>query len=66
MSAIKAFLSPKLRAFQIYGANTEVGKTIFSTALCRQAAKRLDSKSNSGVNYIKPVSTGEFQDADIK
>ncbi|CAJ1329718.1 unnamed protein product, partial [Effrenium voratum] len=46
------------RAVLVYGANTDVGKTVASAALCRHglAAGRL-------VTYIKPVQTGTETDA---
>jgi len=52
-------LSLSLHLHQIFGANTDVGKTIFSTALCL-ASSSVDSK----VHYLKPVSTGAANDAD--
>lgn len=52
-------LWPHMRALQVYGANTDVGKTIFSTLLCR-AFLRLVPR----VHYLKPVSTGSLADAD--
>lgn len=48
-----------LRIHQIFGANTDVGKTIFATALIRASAQR-----GNNVFYLKPVSTGPTQDAD--
>ncbi|KAG6821151.1 hypothetical protein H0H93_005371 [Arthromyces matolae] len=47
-----------LRVHQIFGANTDVGKTILTTALVRSAAK------NNPAYYLKPVSTGDLADAD--
>lgn len=52
-------LWPRLRTLQIYGANTGVGKTIFSTVLCRAFQKKLQR-----VKYIKPISTGPDEEAD--
>ncbi|ORY77421.1 onanonoxo-7-onima-8-eninoihtemlysoneda [Protomyces lactucae-debilis] len=43
-------------AYTLFGANTEVGKTIFSTLLVRALAPK--------VRYIKPVSTGPLDEAD--
>src|ERR1700760_3906099 len=60
MFAIGAALWPKLRAFQIYGANTNVGKTIASAILCRASHERLKLKTH----YLKPVSTGPLNEAD--
>jgi bifunctional dethiobiotin synthetase / adenosylmethionine---8-amino-7-oxononanoate aminotransferase len=48
-----------LRIHQIFGANTDVGKTILTTALVRASAQR-----GKNVFYLKPVSTGPLQDAD--
>ncbi|KAK8873088.1 dethiobiotin synthetase [Apiospora arundinis] len=50
-----------LRVYQIYGANTDVGKTIFTTALCNAASKLY---SNDLTGYLKPVSTGPGDAAD--
>ena len=57
-------LSPLRRALpslQIYGANTDVGKTVMSTVLCKALAHRSPSEN---VWYLKPVSTGPPADAD--
>ena len=48
-----------LRIHQVFGANTDVGKTIFATALVRTSAHR-----GHNVLYLKPVSTGGIEDAD--
>jgi dethiobiotin synthetase/adenosylmethionine--8-amino-7-oxononanoate aminotransferase len=48
-----------LRIHQIFGANTDVGKTILTTALVRASAER-----GNNVFYLKPISTGPIQDAD--
>jgi dethiobiotin synthetase/adenosylmethionine--8-amino-7-oxononanoate aminotransferase len=58
---ISSPLSRSLRVFQIYGANTDVGKTIVSTLLCKALRNRSESE---GVWYLKPVSTGALLDAD--
>jgi len=50
-----------LRVLQIYGANTNVGKSIVSTLLCK--AFKIKSPSH-GVLYLKPISTGPLEDAD--
>lgn len=52
-------LFPHLRIHQIYGANTDVGKTIFSTILCLTNAA-----AGNRVFYLKPVSTGSLVDSD--
>ncbi|GBE88489.1 onanonoxo-7-onima-8-eninoihtemlysoneda [Sparassis latifolia] len=48
-----------LRVHQVFGANTNVGKTILTSALVRASA----AKGNT-VYYLKPVSTGPMEDAD--
>ncbi|KAJ4477139.1 PLP-dependent transferase [Lentinula aciculospora] len=53
-----SLLSKNLRIHQIFGANTNVGKTILTTALVRASAARGDTY------YYKPVSTGPIDDAD--
>ncbi|KAF8320284.1 PLP-dependent transferase [Clavulina sp. PMI_390] len=47
-----------LRTHLIFSANTDVGKTIFATALVRASAAAL------AVHYLKPVSTGPAHEAD--
>ncbi|PSN61822.1 PLP-dependent transferase [Corynespora cassiicola Philippines] len=49
-----------LLAVQVYGANTGVGKTVFSTLLGAHFARR----PKWDVQYIKPVSTGPLDEAD--
>lgn len=63
MPPIGSTLWRNFRAYQVYGANTDVGKTIFSTLLCRAVGKH-DPSAN--VWYLKPVSTGSQDDADIR
>ena len=50
-----------LRAYQIYGANTNVGKTIMSTILTKAFKHKFPSQN---VWYLKPVSTGPLDEAD--
>ncbi|PPJ57852.1 hypothetical protein CBER1_00058 [Cercospora berteroae] len=59
MRTIGSVLWPKFRVLQIYGANTGVGKTIFSSILCRAFRKKLEN-----VKYLKPISTGPLKEAD--
>ncbi|PYH48131.1 adenosylmethionine-8-amino-7-oxononanoate aminotransferase [Aspergillus saccharolyticus JOP 1030-1] len=47
-----------LRAHQVYGANTDVGKTIVSTLLCKAL------QPQGPVSFLKPVSTGPLDEAD--
>ncbi|EGN99050.1 hypothetical protein SERLA73DRAFT_73624 [Serpula lacrymans var. lacrymans S7.3] len=52
-------LFKNLRVHQIFGANTDVGKTILTSALVRASTIK-----NNTVYYLKPVSTGAPEDAD--
>lgn len=61
MAPVGAQLWRALRAHQVYGANTEVGKTILTTVLCNSASKNWE---NDHVSYLKPVSTGPQDEAD--
>ncbi|KAE8355488.1 pyridoxal phosphate-dependent transferase [Aspergillus coremiiformis] len=61
MSPVGAALWRSLRAHQVYGANTDVGKTIVSTVLCN-AIQRQTSQNQAA--FLKPVSTGPLDDAD--
>ncbi|KAI0749859.1 onanonoxo-7-onima-8-eninoihtemlysoneda [Daedaleopsis nitida] len=54
-----SLLFKHLRIHQIFGANTDVGKTILTSALVRASASMGHS-----VQYLKPVSTGPMSDAD--
>lgn len=56
-----ALLWRSLRLYQVYGANTDVGKTIFSTILCK-GAKTL--RPHEEVAFLKPVSTGPEDESD--
>ncbi|CEI42171.1 unnamed protein product [Fusarium venenatum] len=59
MAPVPALLWRSLRTHQVYGANTDVGKTIFSTILCNSASKKGDKTW-----FLKPVSTGAADEAD--
>ncbi|KAL4945114.1 hypothetical protein BDV06DRAFT_55713 [Aspergillus oleicola] len=61
MAPVGAALWRSLRAHQVYGANTDVGKTIVSTILCN-AVNRRKLKEKSA--FLKPVSTGPLDEAD--
>ncbi|KAJ1327008.1 bifunctional dethiobiotin synthetase [Microdochium nivale] len=56
-----AMLWRHLRIFQIWGSNTDVGKTILATTLCKSAAKHYGRER---VSFLKPVSTGPPLEAD--
>jgi len=60
MQRIGAALWPSLQVYQLYGANTNVGKTIVSTLLCNALLRSHETR----VHYIKPVSTGPPDSAD--
>jgi hypothetical protein len=49
------------KLLQIYGANTNVGKTIVSTILCNAFQRRAP---RGATLYLKPVSTGPLEEAD--
>lgn len=55
-------LSPDLRQHVIFGANTDVGKTLVSTGLVRASLQG----SSSVVNYIKPLQCGGSDQAFVE
>ena len=57
----RSLLWRSLRIHQVYGANTEVGKTVISTLFCK-AARRFWPREQTA--FLKPVSTGALNDAD--
>ncbi|RAL02658.1 adenosylmethionine-8-amino-7-oxononanoate aminotransferase [Aspergillus ibericus CBS 121593] len=60
MPPVGAALWRSLRAHQVYGANTDVGKTIVSTVLCNA----INQQKSSPAAFLKPVSTGPLDEAD--
>lgn len=56
-----SLLFKHLRVHQVFGANTDVGKTILTSALARASAVK-----NNTVFYLKPISTGPLDEADDK
>ncbi|KAK8870003.1 dethiobiotin synthase [Kwoniella newhampshirensis] len=61
-------LFPNLRIHQVFGANTEVGKTLLTTALVRASASRYAAHlkhPEKRVFYLKPVSTGPDEESDV-
>lgn len=54
-----SLLYKNLRIHQVFGANTDVGKTVLTSALVRASAA-----AGHSVYYLKPVSTGPMSDAD--
>jgi dethiobiotin synthetase/adenosylmethionine--8-amino-7-oxononanoate aminotransferase len=64
MARVPGGLWKNLIALQIYGANTGVGKTVFSTLLGAHFGSVDSNKLTWRVQYIKPVSTGPANEAD--
>lgn len=58
---MSSVLYRSLRLYQVYGANTNVGKTVFSTILSRALVKNFEKEATW---YVKPVSTGPDDEAD--
>ncbi|WWD15718.1 dethiobiotin synthase [Kwoniella shandongensis] len=61
-------LYPNFRIHQVFGANTEVGKTLLTTALVRATASRYAAtlkQPEKRVFYLKPVSTGPDEESDV-
>ncbi|RKF63555.1 Bifunctional dethiobiotin synthetase/7,8-diamino-pelargonic acid aminotransferase, mitochondrial [Erysiphe neolycopersici] len=50
-----------LKSYQIYGANTNVGKTVISTILCKALNNKFPTEQTW---YLKPISTGPDDQAD--
>lgn len=60
-SPLASLLWRSLKVCQVFGANTDVGKTIFTTFLARSAKAQW---KNENVTFLKPVSTGPADEAD--
>ncbi|KAG5985213.1 hypothetical protein E4U54_006050, partial [Claviceps lovelessii] len=60
-SPLASLLWRSLRVYQVFGANTDVGKTIFTTLLARAAQRHWQHEH---VAFLKPVSTGAEDEAD--
>ncbi|OAA49478.1 Aminotransferase class-III [Metarhizium rileyi] len=60
-SPLASLLWRSLRVYQVFGANTDVGKTIFTTLLARTARKLW---KDDRVTFLKPVSTGAEAESD--
>lgn len=64
----------RLRVHQVFGADTDVGKTIFATGLALASAVSTGAGTRPGmqnthgerVAYLKPVSTGPAHEADAR
>ncbi|KUI74209.1 Bifunctional dethiobiotin synthetase/7,8-diamino-pelargonic acid aminotransferase, mitochondrial [Cytospora mali] len=63
MAPVGSILSRSLRVHQVYGANTDVGKTILTTLLCRASRELWSSEQTC---FLKPVSTGPEDEADTR
>ncbi|KAH9991195.1 PLP-dependent transferase [Xylariaceae sp. FL0662B] len=61
MAPVPPLFWRSLRVFQVYGANTDVGKTVFTTILCRTARSLWKGEQTA---FLKPVSTGPQDEAD--
>lgn len=61
MAPLSALLWRHLRVHQIYGANTDVGKTIVASILCNATS---NASRGELTTYLKPVSTGPDSDSD--
>ncbi|GKT92474.1 adenosylmethionine-8-amino-7-oxononanoate aminotransferase [Colletotrichum tofieldiae] len=61
MAPTGALLWRSLKAYQIYGANTDVGKTVFASVLCNAARNFWPHEKTA---FLKPVSTGPPAEAD--
>ncbi|KAK9360746.1 pyridoxal phosphate-dependent transferase [Lipomyces starkeyi] len=61
MDVIRSALWKSLHSYQVYGANTNVGKTIISTAICNSLRRKYPDQK---LWYLKPVSTGPLAEAD--
>ena len=60
-TSLENMLWRDLKAWQIFGANTDVGKSVVSTVLCKALARRVPANQ---ILYLKPVSTGPSDDSD--
>ncbi|KAE9045959.1 Bifunctional dethiobiotin synthetase/7,8-diamino-pelargonic acid aminotransferase [Phytophthora rubi] len=56
-----ASLSLDTPVFQVFGSNTDIGKTIVSAGICRSAAT-FAATTGGRVEYIKPLQTGTDDD----
>ncbi|EKG10555.1 Aminotransferase class-3 [Macrophomina phaseolina MS6] len=61
MAPLGGLLWRSRRVYQIWGANTDVGKTVISTILCLATRGKFRKEHTA---YLKPVSTGPIEDAD--
>jgi hypothetical protein len=63
MAKVPGGLWQNIIAVQVYGANTGVGKTVFSTLLGAHFLRR-SGRTRWALHYVKPVSTGPEDEAD--
>lgn len=61
MAPTGAGLWRSLHAYQVFGANTNIGKTVLSTVLLTASQAQYPERNHW---YLKPVSTGPDVDAD--
>ncbi|KAJ3579137.1 hypothetical protein NPX13_g1418 [Xylaria arbuscula] len=61
MSPIGSLLWRHSRVVQVYGSNTDVGKTVITSILCNATRKIWKDEKTA---YLKPISTGPRDEAD--
>jgi dethiobiotin synthetase/adenosylmethionine--8-amino-7-oxononanoate aminotransferase len=61
MAPTGAALWRSLHAYQIFGANTNIGKTVLATVLYKASQTRYPERNHW---FLKPVSTGPEAEAD--
>ena len=61
LEPVGSLLWRSLRVYQVYGANTDVGKTVFTTILCNVANRLWQDEETA---FLKPISTGPQDEAD--
>lgn len=53
-----ALLLERTTIYQIFGSNTNIGKTVFSTLLCKCTSEKM----GGSISYLKPIATGHDSD----
>ncbi|KAH8885369.1 dethiobiotin synthetase [Thozetella sp. PMI_491] len=61
MPPVGSILWRSLKVYQVFGANTDVGKTIVTTILCNATTRQAQDGHTA---YLKPISTGPHDEAD--
>ncbi|CAG8462727.1 3429_t:CDS:10 [Acaulospora colombiana] len=69
------FPTRKIQIYQLFAANTNLGKTLFSTGLCRASARSRENSSEEKITsqllhnktcYLKPIQTGYPESSDSR